>query len=106
MGNCCRREFGDDDWNQSATPKKPAMEKESLLSDNKAVSSSSPPFKEELKIKITKRQLEELLKRVDMQDLTVEQALCRLVNSSADDLSDVQCHRPWRPRLHSIPEVN
>ncbi|KAL2495391.1 Protein transport protein sec16 [Forsythia ovata] len=69
MGNCCRHESGDDEWNQSARPKKPAMEKESLLSDNRAISSSSPPFREELKIKITKRQLEELMKRVDMQGL-------------------------------------
>ncbi|CAI9756598.1 unnamed protein product [Fraxinus pennsylvanica] len=107
MGNCCRRESSmvwasvDDEWNQSVTPKK---EKESLLiSDNHR-------NREEVKIKITKRQLQEFLGRVDMEDLTTEQALCQLVNvgasAGAGDLSHVRSQRLWRPRLHSIPEVD
>lgn len=104
MGNCCRRESStvwasvEDEWNQSVTLKK---EKESLLSDH-------DHNREEVKIKITKRQLQEFLGRVDMEDLTTEQALCQLVNAGAGDgnLSDVQSRRPWRPRLHTIPEVD
>ncbi|XP_022876970.1 uncharacterized protein LOC111395203 [Olea europaea var. sylvestris] len=102
MGNCCRRESSmvwasvEDEWNQSVTLKK---EKESLLSDH-------DHNREEVKIKITKRQLQEFLGRVDMEDLTTEQALCQLVNAGDGNLSDVQSRRPWRLRLHSIPEVD
>ncbi|KAL7585688.1 uncharacterized protein LOC111912689 [Lactuca sativa] len=55
----------------------------------------------EVKIKISKKQLEELLGRTDVQGLTVEQILAKLMNVS-DGFESNQ--RPWRPALQSIPE--
>ncbi|GAV72930.1 DUF4228 domain-containing protein [Cephalotus follicularis] len=55
----------------------------------------------EVKIKITKKQLEELLSRVDMKQVSVEQVLAQLINVS--DRCEIQ-QRCWRPALQSIPE--
>ncbi|XP_040987865.1 uncharacterized protein LOC121235591 [Juglans microcarpa x Juglans regia] len=57
----------------------------------------------EVKIKITRKQLEELLGSVDIKDLTVHQVLAQLMNAS-DQYETHQ--RSWRPALQSIPEVN
>ncbi|OIW09657.1 hypothetical protein TanjilG_15363 [Lupinus angustifolius] len=57
----------------------------------------------EVKIKITKKQLEELLGKVDMRELRVEQVLAQLMNHSREYES---FHKPWRPSLQSIPEMN
>ncbi|PWA86313.1 hypothetical protein CTI12_AA140860 [Artemisia annua] len=57
--------------------------------------------KTEIKIKISKKQLEELLGRTDVQGLTVEQVLAQLMNVS----DQFEAHqRLWRPALQSIPE--
>ncbi|CAL0335119.1 unnamed protein product [Lupinus luteus] len=55
----------------------------------------------EVKIKITKKQLEELLGKVDMRELRVEQVLAQLMSHSREYES---LHKPWRPSLQSIPE--
>ncbi|KAI3702978.1 hypothetical protein L6452_28732 [Arctium lappa] len=62
---------------------------------------SGKPASTEVKIKISKKQLEELLGRADVQGLTVEQVLAQLMNVS--DRFDTH-QRSWRPALHSIPE--
>ncbi|KAI4308008.1 hypothetical protein L6164_031127 [Bauhinia variegata] len=55
----------------------------------------------EVKIKITKKQLEELLGKMDVKELKVNQVLAQLLNHS----DGCQVHqRPWRPALQSIPE--
>ncbi|KAF7831365.1 DUF4228 domain protein [Senna tora] len=61
----------------------------------------------EVKIKITKKQLEALLLappgKVSVKDLRVEQILAQLMAHS----DRFQAHqRPWRPALQSIPELN
>ncbi|KAJ1407911.1 hypothetical protein SESBI_23941 [Sesbania bispinosa] len=56
----------------------------------------------EVKIKITKKQLEELLSKVDVRELRVEQVLSQLMNHSGGYQS---LQRPWRPALQSIPEA-
>ena len=58
----------------------------------------------EVKIKITKRQLEELLGKVDVKDMSVQQVLAQLI--SVSDGYQTQQLRSWRPALQSIPEVN
>ncbi|KAH1239534.1 hypothetical protein GmHk_08G023944 [Glycine max] len=58
----------------------------------------------EVKIKITKKQLEELLSKVDVRELRVEQVLSQLMNHSSGGFQSLQ--RPWRPALQSIPEKN
>lgn len=61
----------------------------------------------EVKIKITKKQLEALLGKVDVRDLRVEQVMAQLMSHS--DRFQSQTHQrswSWRPALQSIPEVN
>ncbi|KAK7316760.1 hypothetical protein RJT34_00464 [Clitoria ternatea] len=73
--------------------------------DEGAFSASSTKAKAttEVKIKITKKQLEEMLKKMDVRELRVEEVLSHLMNHSGDYQS---LQRPWRPALQSIPELN
>lgn len=74
------------------------------LSTLSSSSSSSSSSKREVKIKISRKELEELLAGVG-GNLSVDQALARLVGG--DDRGDFMLRqRSWRPALQSIPEVN
>ncbi|KAI3703833.1 hypothetical protein L1987_74028 [Smallanthus sonchifolius] len=55
----------------------------------------------EVKIKISKKKLEELLGKTEVQGLTVEQMLAQLMSVSERFESH---QRSWRPALRSIPE--
>ncbi|TXG47039.1 hypothetical protein EZV62_026333 [Acer yangbiense] len=88
--------------------------KQNLLGASVSPSSSNNNNKSitrEVKIKITKKELEELIGRADVQGLSVEQVLAELINGP-DYHSDGQDHhklhhqRSWRPVLQTIPEVN
>lgn len=124
MGNCLRHEppmqWAGEDWGSLAPPthfsgdthheissdKAMKGEKDSLLKENPGFSSSSSSSSSsttEVKVKISKKQLEELLGKVDVQGLTVHQVLQHLMNVS-DRFETEQ--RSWRPALQSIPEVN
>ncbi|KAK7305109.1 hypothetical protein VNO77_43009 [Canavalia gladiata] len=70
---------------------------------NKGVASTTKTITE-VKIKITKKQLEELLSKVDVRELKVDQVLSHLMNHSGGGYQQLQ--RPWRPALQSIPELN
>ena len=56
----------------------------------------------EVKIKITKKQLEELIGNMEVKELGIEHILSHLVKHSHQYHS---FHRPWRPALYSIPEI-
>ncbi|CAI0379803.1 unnamed protein product [Linum tenue] len=56
----------------------------------------------EVKIKISKKQLTELLGNVDLKGLSVQQVLARLV--AVSDEFEAHDQRSWRPNLQSIPE--
>ncbi|KAJ7960767.1 DUF4228 domain protein [Quillaja saponaria] len=56
----------------------------------------------EIKIKITKKQLEELLGGADVKGLSLQQVLTQLINVS--DRYETHDQRSWRPALQSIPE--
>ncbi|KAF2304968.1 hypothetical protein GH714_000779 [Hevea brasiliensis] len=63
----------------------------------------------EVKIKITKRELEELMERAEMRGLSMEQVLARLINSGDNfEIMEIEDHhhhhRSWKPALQSIPE--
>lgn len=60
----------------------------------------------EVKVKITKKQLEELLGKVDVKDMSVHQVLAQLISVSDRCHTTSFHHRSWRPALQSIPEVN
>ncbi|KAF2288759.1 hypothetical protein GH714_012266 [Hevea brasiliensis] len=116
MGNCLRHEssmqWGGDDWGSpvperffsssgSSRPDNKVMniEEEELLGDDERLLTSSTTSSTEVKIKITKKQLEELLGRVDMKELSVEQVLAQLMNVSSHQYESHQ--RSWTPNLQS-----
>ncbi|KAJ8622055.1 hypothetical protein MRB53_030584 [Persea americana] len=73
------------------------MENVSLLGEKNGISFTK------IKIKPTKKQMEELLAKVGMHGMSIELMLTQLVNK------DGECHlhhRAWQPELQSIPEVN
>ncbi|KAM1123910.1 hypothetical protein COP2_005399 [Malus domestica] len=136
MGNCLRRDSAmvwarDDDWIDVSELEPDAKrahspERHRLLGEIRSYSSSAastPSFStstsstggDQVKIKITKKELEELVKGGgNMQGLSsVEQLLARLRINGLDDhdqyyddRDEMDHHRPWRPVLQSIPEVN
>lgn len=107
MGNCLRREsstdWGGEDWGSALVTEKVGNssnpENERLLGDRKACSSGT-----EMKIKITKKELEKLIGCGELQGLSVDQILSRLINAS--DHCELHHQQSWRPALRSIPEVN
>ncbi|XP_055826473.1 uncharacterized protein LOC129894893 [Solanum dulcamara] len=124
MGNCCKRGSNmicardDDEWECVVAPKNIVAEKEKLFSSS--TSSSSLPYSsslssstidyKEVKIRITKNELEKILaQKIDnMEEVTMEQLLSGFLNSSniSFDFENIQRQQSWRPRLQSIPEVN
>lgn len=102
MGNCLKHQsstkYATDDegdsWDFQAD--------EGAFATSKGATTNGKP-KTEVKIKISKKQLEELLGKADMRELRVEQVLAELISHSRGYES---LHKPWRPALQSIPEVN
>ncbi|CAN6557875.1 unnamed protein product [Malus baccata var. baccata] len=83
-----------------------ASQMDSFCSTTTATTSSSSKVgaATEVKIKITKKQLEELLGKVEYKQMSAQQVLAQLIRVS--DGFETQLQRSWRPALHSIPEVN
>lgn len=94
MGNCIRIESS------------MQSEDDHLLmeEDKESIHSSTPAGSvKEIKIKITKKQLSELIGKAEVQGIPVHQLLTQLMKVSE---SPELRHRSWRPALHSIPEDN
>ncbi|OIT31059.1 PREDICTED: uncharacterized protein LOC109209197 [Nicotiana attenuata] len=115
MGNCIRKEssmqFGGEDWGLPETNedfychKSMKLEDDHLLmGENKeSIHTSTPGSAKEIKIKITKKQLSELMGKAEVQGISLHQLLTQLMKVSE---SLELCHRSWSPALHSIPEDN
>nr|XP_009800260.1 PREDICTED: uncharacterized protein LOC104246194 [Nicotiana sylvestris] len=113
MGNCIRKEssmqVGGGDWGLPETNEDfychKSMEDHLLMGENKeSIHSSTPAGSvKEIKIKITKKQLSELIGKAEVQGIPVHQLLTQLMKVSE---SPELRHRSWRPALHSIPEDN
>ncbi|KAK1325113.1 hypothetical protein QJS10_CPA01g00900 [Acorus calamus] len=106
MGNCVDRhrstmwadEEDDDDEGVDGT----AVEQESLLGTTTETTTAT-----ELKIKITKRQLEEMLRRVEAQGVPLQNVIAQLLSSMKEGYGGVVGGGEggnWRPALQSIPE--
>lgn len=114
MGNCIRKEsslqWGGEDW--ASFDDKNCRSRASLKRDNYSeenvnllgesrgggVLSSASPTGTEVRVKISKKQLEELLKKADV---SVDDLLAHLINGG----DGFAAHQPpWRPALQSIPE--
>ncbi|XP_021288497.1 uncharacterized protein LOC110419730 [Herrania umbratica] len=126
MGNCLRHQsstqWAGDDWGTSPAEDDEGgffasettndtceykammnMEEKGLLRNHQKNGFTSSATTQEVKVKITKKQLEELLGRVDVKELSVQQVLAQLINVSNQYETN---QRSWRPALQSIPEVN
>ncbi|WVY93147.1 hypothetical protein V8G54_032235 [Vigna mungo] len=132
MGNCCATEtsmnWGGDDWGSLSSKRRSMssgkvfdevhetslekVEKEKLLGALRAYSDANG----KVKIKISKKELAQLLGGKESDKhlgeeghvASAEQVLARLIHArdhSSNEYHDVH-HRPWRPVLQSIPEVN
>ncbi|GMH05313.1 hypothetical protein Nepgr_007153 [Nepenthes gracilis] len=109
MGNCCGRGssmvFAGEDWGSISDNKSTAAEEnEGLLVRDPL---SPVPAATGLRIKISKKQLEELLKGVDGaggRKMSVEKVLGMLIQKS--DHFEIRRRRLWRPALQTIPEVD
>nr|XP_043630841.1 uncharacterized protein LOC122602190 [Erigeron canadensis] len=103
MGNCIMKkqpaiQYNSDDW---GSPKAKVDYVSGSHCDDCFVSEKKVTTTTEVKIKISKKQLEELLGRTDVQGLSVQQVLGRLMDAS----DGFESHQPsWRPALQSIPE--
>lgn len=137
MGNCLRHDgsssvtWGGEDWDYLASndrgdhnqmAKMEEEEEDGLLGGENgkvgSYDSSSTTLKiggggggggpTEVKVKMTKKQLEELMGRVELKQMTVQQVLAQLIMtvSSNSDPYETDHQQPWRPVLQSIPEVN
>ncbi|GLT29395.1 hypothetical protein SLA2020_042670 [Shorea laevis] len=61
----------------------------------------------EVKITISKKELEELMKKVNMQGLSLEEVLGRRVREGSGHAAEFpEHHGHWKPELQSIPEVD
>ncbi|KAF9672991.1 hypothetical protein SADUNF_Sadunf11G0101900 [Salix dunnii] len=85
-----------------------STEEKRFLGDHKNIrdfrSSSSSTTSTKVKIKITKKQLKELLGKAEVSELSVQQVLSQLMNVSSDHRSYEPQQQSWRPNLQSIPE--
>lgn len=101
MGNCIRKgsyeEWGGDDWGSFGSGHEKTRKDDDGLPD--LSSSSLAAAGKEVKITISKKELEKLLEEADVEGLPVQQVLAQLINAGAE-----AHQRPRTPALHSIPE--
>lgn len=119
MGNCVRKDsgnqWGGEYWGSpESSPErfllsgescKESVKREVAGDENSGGRSCTTGGKTpatEVKIKITKKQLEELLGMKEMHGMTIEQVLTRLINGGEGVFDFNQ--RTWKPELYSIPE--
>ncbi|EOA15372.1 hypothetical protein CARUB_v10006011mg [Capsella rubella] len=74
-------------------------------------SSSTSCGRREIKIRMTKKELEDLMRNIGLKGLTAEEILSKLMFDGGDQtgLSAVDLrnhHQPWKPALQSIPEID
>ncbi|CAN0912619.1 hypothetical protein LINGRAPRIM_LOCUS574 [Linum grandiflorum] len=116
MGNCCKgvssaAVHDSDEWELPLAHNHKTVLFDGAASSDKnrllpvsSTSSSSSPGREQVKIKVSKRELEDLISRIETQGLSSQQILARLILSRGVFGEDDR--RCWKPVLQSIPEVN
>ncbi|CAN8274264.1 unnamed protein product [Cochlearia groenlandica] len=109
MGNCiCVKDkttrrrstvFHDDD------------DEEKLLGKTPCSETSSSCVKREVKITMTRKEFEELMRNIQMKGLSTEEVLSKLLFDGGDQIGSAvdvadNHQRSWRPALQSIPEID
>lgn len=110
MGNCCKA--------QSSTPVMEGSHRRTPPFKNhpqrrNQEGSSKETNLREVKIRMTKKELHELVGWLNMADSSFEQVMARLVNvinyqngdNNNDQVVKLRQQRSWRPSLQSIPEM-
>ncbi|XP_010448967.1 PREDICTED: uncharacterized protein LOC104731332 [Camelina sativa] len=85
---------------------------EKLLGETSSETSSSSSTscgRREIKIRMTRKELEDLMRNIGLKGLTAEEILSKLIFDGGDQIgfSAVDLtnhHQPWKPALQSIPE--
>ncbi|KAE8673460.1 F11F12.2-like protein [Hibiscus syriacus] len=98
MGNCLTREdssWADEDWGSLVSSTHRQGDDDNLPDGGNT---------REVKITLSKKELQRLVHDMDVQGLTLEQGLARMVDCG--DVYEAEVRRTWKPVLQSIPEVN
>ncbi|KAK9133430.1 hypothetical protein Scep_012958 [Stephania cephalantha] len=115
MGNCCARDHHPHHHHHHLNVPSLWGEEEdystSWSSDHHDQKLSSTASTETIKIRISRRELEELMGKVEVQRLSVDQMVAHLISLRSrvvhvDNHFDHLHRISWRPALQSIPEVN
>ncbi|CAI9756999.1 unnamed protein product [Fraxinus pennsylvanica] len=105
MGNCIRKEsstqWGGENWGSETPFSDHKTETQPMNIEENSLRKVSSALGKEVKIKITKKQLEEMLIKADIQGLSAHQILAQLMNDRGRFESH---HRSWTPAQQSIPE--
>lgn len=114
MGNCFTHQnsyWADEDWGSLVSTHSRhrddgeinnTEEKVKLLGHGEMIAGNT----REVKLTISKEELEQLVHMMEVQGSTPEQALARMLVNGGGDVYEVEQRRPWKPVLQSIPEVN
>ncbi|KAF8101392.1 hypothetical protein N665_0206s0068 [Sinapis alba] len=83
---------------------------EKLLGETSNVSSSTCGGRE-IKIKMTRKEFEDLMRNISLEGLTAEEVFSNFLSDGGDQIATVadisnDHQRPWRPALQSIPEID
>ncbi|KAK8953954.1 hypothetical protein KSP39_PZI001978 [Platanthera zijinensis] len=103
MGNCLRRlpstsrAAGDD------TDKSDSLIEKNEVGDSTILHRKGEIASTEVRIRISKKQLEELLRRAEVKGLDARDLMLDLINVSLGNSIDAHGHQ-WRPVLNSIAE--
>ncbi|KAB5521692.1 hypothetical protein DKX38_026011 [Salix brachista] len=112
MGNCLRHESQDFSGLDMKEKAMNDIDEEGLLGDNStpdftscSSTTTSAASSTKVKIKISKKQLEELIGKVQVKELSVQQILSMLLMNGGGNDGSYDAHQlSWRPNLQSIPE--
>ncbi|KAL6990685.1 hypothetical protein U1Q18_008804 [Sarracenia purpurea var. burkii] len=118
MGNCVGRKssivWADDDEREIIAAKKPKRGRQRVVGKKgtaflSSSSSTEASDRREVKIKMTKKELKDLLGRLDLEvcDAPVEKVLSSFIDhaTTTDDSFEIQDQQSWRPTLQTIPET-
>lgn len=102
-------EWGGDDWGSFGSGhEKTRKDEDRLLSSTKTECMkdfAAAAAGTEVKIKVSKKELERLLKEADVEGRSLQQVLAQLMGAGEGDGDGFEAHRrSWRPALNSIPE--
>ncbi|XP_022932152.1 uncharacterized protein LOC111438472 [Cucurbita moschata] len=100
MGNCTSNKYLAETMPMSEEEEVVETVKRKLNADDGASRGTTTT---EVKIRMTKRELEKLLSKVEVEELPVTELLLQMIE--VGDESESTHRRSWRPSLQSIPEL-